>query len=175
MQRRATSGTRQQTQDTASALFDLFWELALSYFPLNAAGHRIAADSGLSPGKISLLRSLSADGPQSVAQLARSRPVARQGVQLMADQLVAAGLAEFIDNPTHRRAKLVRVTAEGSRALASMLAAQLAMARSLAPRFGHGELKTSISVLRRLRPLLAAFKPNTTAKQPRERRSRQTM
>jgi DNA-binding MarR family transcriptional regulator len=81
---------------TEGVLFDLFWELAFAYFRLNAAGSKIAAKARLSPGKISILRSLRDAGPQSVAQLARSRPVARQGVQVMADQLVKSGLAQFV-------------------------------------------------------------------------------
>lgn len=39
----------------------------------------------------------------------------RQGVQHTADQLAADGLMEYFDNPTHRRAKLVRITPNGEK------------------------------------------------------------
>lgn len=54
---------------------------------------------GQTPGRVSLMRSLKEEGPQSVAQLARSRSVARQGVQRMGDELTAAGLIAYVPNP----------------------------------------------------------------------------
>jgi DNA-binding MarR family transcriptional regulator len=140
---------------TELALFDLFWELASTYFRLNAAGARIAARAQLTPGKISILRSVRDAGPQSVAQMARDRPVARQGVQVMADQLVAAGYAKYVDNPSHRRAKLLCVTPKGSALLDRMLEAQMELARSLASNFRRDELASAVGVIRRLREVLA--------------------
>src|SRR5205814_2967976 len=93
----------------------LIREILFAYFRLSATGERMFAPSGLTPGKVSLMRSLKEEGAQSVAQIARARPVARQGVQRMADELTAVGLIEFVENPSHRRAKLARLTARGTR------------------------------------------------------------
>jgi DNA-binding MarR family transcriptional regulator len=51
--------------------------------------------------------------PATVAQIARRRGIARQAVQRVADLLVGDGLAAYEPNPSHRRAKLLRPTAEG--------------------------------------------------------------
>src|SRR5579872_2061544 len=93
----------------------LIREILFSFFRLNATGERLFAGIGQTPGKVSLMRTLMEQGPQSVAQIARSRPVARQAVQRMADELAEQGLLEFVENPTHRRAKLARLTAKGKK------------------------------------------------------------
>lgn len=49
----------------------------------------------------------------TVAAIARSMGLARQSVQRIADVLVVEGLAEFLPNPAHRRAKLLSSTEKG--------------------------------------------------------------
>ena len=94
---------------------DLIRELVFTYFRLRAAGDQLAIRYGQSTGKWGMMRSLREGGPQSVSQIARSRPVARQGVQRMANELARDGLIEFVDNPTHQRAKLMKLTRKGEK------------------------------------------------------------
>jgi len=49
----------------------------------------------------------------TVAAIARSMGLARQSVQRVADVLVTDGLAEFLPNPAHKRAKLLSSTDKG--------------------------------------------------------------
>lgn len=49
----------------------------------------------------------------TVAAIARSMGLARQSVQRIADILVSEGLAEFMPNPAHKRAKLLSCTEKG--------------------------------------------------------------
>jgi len=95
-----------EKRPTALAMDLLIREILFSFFRLNATGERLFAGIGQTPGKVSLMRSLMEQGPQSVAQIARARPVARQAVQRMADELAEQELIEFVENPTHLRAKL---------------------------------------------------------------------
>jgi DNA-binding MarR family transcriptional regulator len=55
--------------------------------------------------------------PLPVAGIAREMGITRQSVQRIADLLVERGLAEFQDNPAHRRAKLLVPTAAGRAAV----------------------------------------------------------
>src|SRR4051794_37781804 len=55
--------------------------------------------------------------PLSVAGIARDMGITRQSVQRIADLLVDQGLAEYRDNPAHRRAKLLAPTAAGRAAV----------------------------------------------------------
>jgi len=149
----------------------LIRDILFCYFRLNAGGERMFAAVGQTPGKVSLMRSLREEGPQSVAQLARSRPVARQGVQRMADELAAAGLIEFVLNPSHRRAKLATLTARGQLLMEKAMAHELRWAAHLAHNFSDREIETTRDVIRRLKQILGE-ENSRHASLPRERASR---
>jgi DNA-binding MarR family transcriptional regulator len=101
------------------------------------------------------MRSLMEQAPQSVAQIARARPVARQAVQRMADELAGQGLIEFVENPSHRRAKLAQLTARGKKLMDETMAAELRWAGWLARNFGEREVEITRDVIRRLTRILA--------------------
>ncbi len=140
---------------SALALDLLVRDILFSYFRLSATGERIFSSLGQTPGKVSLMRSLMEEGPQSVAQIARARPVARQGVQRMADELAAAGLVEFVENPSHRRAKLARLTQAGWKLIGEAIAAELRWAARLINQFDEHEIEIARDVVRRLTRILA--------------------
>ena len=139
----------------ADALFELFWELAFTYLRLNSVGQRLTGAYGESPGRVSLMRSLENGGPQSVAQIARSRGIARQAIQQLADQLCADGLIEYLENPAHRRVKLMQITPNGGRVLRQMLGKQYGLAKTISTDFNLNQVRTAVSVLRQLREGLA--------------------
>lgn len=141
---------------TALALDLLIREILFCFYRLNATGERLFAAVGQTPGKVSLMRSLMEEGPQSVAQIARARPVARQAVQRMADELAEQRLIEYIENPTHRRAKLARLTAQGKRIMDKAMAAELGWAGRLARYFEEREVAAARDLIRRLTTMLAA-------------------
>ena len=140
---------------TALAMDLLIREILFSFFRLNATGERLFAGIGQTPGKVSLMRSVMEQGPQSVAQIARARPVARQAVQRMADELAEQGLIEFVENPTHLRAKLARLTAKGKKMMDETMAAELKWAARLTRNFGEQEVEITRAVIRRLTQILA--------------------
>ena len=95
------------------AMFELINTFMATFFKLRAAGKQVSAESGWGSGTWSLLRVIQLEGPQTVPQLAKRRPVARQRMQKLADDLAKEGLVHFIDNPKHKRSKLVDLTAKG--------------------------------------------------------------
>jgi len=142
-------------RSTALAIDLLIREILFTFFRLNATGERLFAKIGQTPGKISLMRSLLEQGPQSVAQIARARPVARQAVQRMADELVEHALIEFVENPTHRRAKLARLTPNGRKLIEEAISAELKWAGRLTRNFSKREVEIARQVIRRLTEILA--------------------
>jgi DNA-binding MarR family transcriptional regulator len=68
-----------------------------------------------------------------VVDIAERLGLARQGVQRVADLLVSDGLAAYMDNPRHRRAKLLALTGAGERAIAGMAAAHRQWVAATAP------------------------------------------
>jgi DNA-binding MarR family transcriptional regulator len=142
-------------RSTALAIDLLIREILFSFFRLNATGERLFASLGQTPGKVSLMRSLMEQGPQSVSQIARARPVARQAVQRMADELAEQALVEFVENPTHRRAKLARLTAKGKKLMDEAMGAELKWAGRMARNFSEREVEIAREVIRRLTAILA--------------------
>lgn len=151
------------------------------FFRARALGDRMFAGVGQSPGKISLMRSVYEEGPQSVAQIARARPVARQGVQRMADQLAADGLIDFVENPAHMRSKLVRLTPAGRRLLDSIQGGAALWPRELLTGFDQREVDAAIDITRRMRELMQCVEDRlkegahaSRASRPRRRRSKRS-
>ena len=93
-------------------------ELILRVFRVNgallAAGDRLVAQLGLTSARWQLLGGLAdQEEPLSVAQLARKMGLTRQGVQRIANELVAEGVIAFRANPRHKRAQLIELTPRG--------------------------------------------------------------
>ena len=83
---------------------------------LIAVGDAMAEPSGQTSARWRVLAAID-EAPLSVAQIARAWWLTRQSVQRVADVLVKDGLAAYEANPSHRRAKLLRITPGGLSAL----------------------------------------------------------
>ncbi len=101
----------------SEAVADLMLEVAQFFFRIRAVGQKTGLITGWGGGAFGFMRSLALLGPLTVPQIAEMRPTSRQRMQRLADELAAEGLVEFVDNPKHRRSKLVQLTAEGRGAL----------------------------------------------------------
>jgi DNA-binding MarR family transcriptional regulator len=92
--------------------------LFISVFRLNgaliAAGDRLVADLDLTSARWQVLGVVAnIPAPLSVASIARTIGLTRQGVRGVTAELISSGLVEFKPNPHHRRAQLVVLTAKG--------------------------------------------------------------
>jgi DNA-binding MarR family transcriptional regulator len=80
---------------------------------LRAFGDRLHADLGITTAMRGVMESLSKNGPMTVPQMARQRPVSRQHIQMLVNQLSEAGLCASLPNPEHKRSVLIELTAKG--------------------------------------------------------------
>ncbi|MFY9926396.1 MAG: MarR family transcriptional regulator [Streptosporangiaceae bacterium] len=101
--------------------------------------------------------------PLPVAGIAREMGLARQSVQRVADLLVGHGLAQYRDNPAHRRAKLLIPTAAGRDAVARIGPAHAAAARRLAATFGAEALDRAVATLGALSAALEGLSAQAAA------------
>lgn len=128
-------------------------ELVVHVFRLNglliAVGDAMAQPSGQTSARWRVLAAIDS-GPLSVAQIARAWWLTRQSVQRVADVLVEDGLATYEDNPSHRRAKLVRITRRGLEALREIRLRQRTWAESLGEEIGEPELREANATLARV-------------------------
>ena len=81
--------------------------------PDTGLGQKTGLITSWGGGAFGFMRSLALLGPLTVPQIAEMRPTSRQRMQRLADELAAEGLVEFVDNPKHRRSKLVQLTRKG--------------------------------------------------------------
>jgi DNA-binding MarR family transcriptional regulator len=129
-------------------------ELAVHVFRLNglltAAGDAMAEPAGQTTARWRVLAAIE-DRPLTVAQIARAWRFARQSVQRVADLLVNDGLAAYEDNPSHRRAKLLRITPAGTAAMGTIRRTQKVWADQLGEEIGEEDLR---AVNERLRAVI---------------------
>ncbi|WP_237771440.1 MarR family winged helix-turn-helix transcriptional regulator [Kribbella sp. ALI-6-A] len=85
--------------------------------------------------------------PLPVASIAREMGITRQAVQRTADVLVERGLAEYRDNPAHRRAKLVAITTEGLDAVRAINPEHAKQAKRLSEVLGQEEFARAVEAL----------------------------
>ncbi len=103
--------------------------------------------------------------PPTVPQIGRSLGHTRQAIQQIADSLVAQGLIEAVDNPDHKRAKLLRLTERGHEVHAAVERRSRAWQVRIAEGIDPAELAAAASTLRLLRNRLEsdAAAPASTA------------
>jgi DNA-binding MarR family transcriptional regulator len=89
---------------------------------------RLTAAEGQSTPRLSVLSEIARRGPLTVAQIAKARQVARQGVQRLADELAKNGLVGCVKHPAHRRSPLLPLTPAGRRLTARLLYWRLLLA-----------------------------------------------
>ena len=123
------------------------------------AGEALAKPAGQTLARWLVLETIQ-DKPATVAQIGRGLHLARQGVQRLADVLVRDGLAAYEDNPAHRRAKLLRITPHGRRALRTIQTAQAAWADALGAKIGEEELRQASILLDRVLQALGRHAPD---------------
>lgn len=126
---------------------DLMLEVAQFFFRIRAVGQKAGLITGWGGGAFGFMRSLALLGPLTVPQIARMRPTSRQRMQRLADELVAARLVEFIDNPKHRSSKLVRLTRKGEARYQQLSARLLAIASTMGAKLSEGDIRRTIEIV----------------------------
>ncbi|MEQ8746189.1 MarR family transcriptional regulator [Pyruvatibacter sp.] len=125
------------------------------YFRLQAQSQNLGTENAQRGGAWGILNSVITQGPQTVPQLARARPVSRQHIQKLANEMAADGLIQFVANPAHRRSQLIEATPKGLDAYARMNASLGELADALGKDFSKEELFVAASVIERMRAKLA--------------------
>jgi DNA-binding MarR family transcriptional regulator len=148
--RRHKTRARTTIDGKAEAIGELMLEVAQCFFRLRALGQKTGLITSWGGGSIGFMRSLALLGPLTVPQIARMRPTSRQRMQRLADELAAEGLVEFIDNPKHRRSKLVRLTGKGNARYHKLSAQLLAIAETMGADLTKADIRKTVEIVRRI-------------------------
>jgi DNA-binding MarR family transcriptional regulator len=147
---RQRKAARRIVSSKGEAIADLMLEVAQFFFRLRALGQRTGLITNWGGGAFGFMRSLVLLGPLTVPQIAQMRPTSRQRMQRLADELAAEGLVEFIDNPRHRRSKLVRLTRKGDARYQELSARFLAIASTMGADLSEAEIRKTTEIVLRL-------------------------
>ena len=71
-------------------------------------------------------------------------------MQRLADELAAEGFVEFVDNPKHRRSKLVQLTKKGDARYRAMSGRLLTIASTMGSGLSEAEIRKATQVVRSL-------------------------
>jgi DNA-binding MarR family transcriptional regulator len=132
------------------AIAELMLEVAQCFFRIRAVGQRTGLITSWGGGAFGFMRSLALLGPLTVPRIAQMRPTSRQRMQRLADELAAEGLVEFIDNPKHRRSKLVRLTPKGDARYREWNARFLAIASTMGVGLSEADIRKTAEIVGRL-------------------------
>ena len=143
-------GAGRTTSSKGEAIADLILEVAQFFFRVRAAGQKAGFFTSWGAGAFGFMRSLALLGPLTVPEIARLRPTSRQRMQRLADELAAEGLVEFIDNPKHRRSKLVRLTRKGVRSYRQLNVRLLEIASTMGADLSEADIRKCFEIMRRL-------------------------
>ena len=132
----------------AEAIAELMLDVAQCFFRIRAVGQKTGLITSWGGGAFGFLRSLALGGPLTVPQIAQMRPTSRQRMQRLADELAAEELVEFIDNPKHRRSKLVRLTRTGEARYRGFEARFLAIASTMGVGLSEGDIRRTTEIVR---------------------------
>src|SRR5437763_11890486 len=132
------------------AIAGLMLEVAQCFFSIRAVGQKTGLITSWGGSNFGFLRSLALLGPLTVPQIAQMRPTSRQRMQRLADELAAEGLVEFVDNPRHRRSKLVRLTRKGDARYRKLNARFLVIASTMGDELSEADIRETAKIVRRL-------------------------
>lgn len=127
----------------------------LTYFRLQAAGDRLHETRGLTTGLRGLLLSLDEFGPTTASRLADMRPVSRQAIHKIAEQLIARGLVDQIENPRDKRAPLLVLTSKGRGVLQRLRASEEPQITHLFQGVEQADIEAAVRVLETLSERMA--------------------
>ena len=132
---------------TALALRSVIDETRRLSHRLARAADSLHGSDELTGGERAVLMELVEAGPRTVPDMARARPVTRQHIQAIVNPLMSRGLVELIDNPRHRRSKLVRITDAGREVVAGIRRREGRVVAALVPELEAGALETTARTL----------------------------
>ena len=143
-------GAGQIVDSKAEAIAELMLEVAQCFFRIRALGQKTGLITSWGGGAFGFMRSLALIGPLTVPRIAQMRPTSRQRMQRLADELAAEGLIKFIDNPKHRRSKLVRLTPKGDARYRELNARFLAIASTIGVALSEADIRKTTEIVRQL-------------------------
>src|SRR5215217_6591280 len=132
------------------ALAELMLEVAQCFFRIRVLGQKAGLITSWGGGAFGFMRSLALLGPLTVPRIAQMRPTSRQRMQRLADELASEGLVTFVENPKHRRSKLVQLTSKGAAHYRELNSRFLELASAIGIALSEADIRRATEIVRAL-------------------------
>ena len=146
-QQPAQQPAKQSAQQSVQQATALMARITGLNFQLTALAEQAHAMGGLAAGRRALLLDLHRHDALTVPRLADMRPVSRQYVQRLVDDLVQEGHVVAVPNPQHRRSPLYRLTRAGRAFVAHIEAREVPMFERFVQLVGTATIERATAVL----------------------------
>ncbi|WP_211564822.1 MarR family winged helix-turn-helix transcriptional regulator [Marinomonas gallaica] len=134
---------------------EVFTKIVLEVFKvsglLNTEGDQLTEEFGLSSARWKVMGAIvKADQPVTVSEISRVMGQSRQATQRVVDVMSKDGLVQLLDNPNHKKAKLVALTEAGAVVYEKLDRKQEQWAASGAQNIDREELDRALSALHKM-------------------------
>ncbi len=114
---------------------------------LRALGDELHKGLGITAAMRAVIEALYEEDRQTVPQIARSKSVTRQHIQMLVNSLVEARLVTLKDNPADKRSPTVVLTRQGRSTFERMRKREKAVLAELAAALAHCDLGATLVTL----------------------------
>lgn len=135
-----------KSQET-DALAEIVRLVPLLFHRLRAFGDTLHEEHGITTPMRGVMQSLFDKGKQTVPQMAAARPVSRQHIQTIVNDLAARKLVRTVPNPAHKRSSLIALTQSGKDLFIAMRAMEMDVLKGLLDDFAGNDLQATRHVL----------------------------
>lgn len=134
---------------------EIFTKIVLEIFKVsglfNTEGDRMSEEFGLSSARWKIMGAIEkSDVRLTVPEIGRAMGQSRQASQRIVDVMAKDGLVDLIDNPNHKRAKHVTLTAEGKRIYDLLYSKQATWSAKVAAELSREELEVTFNTIQKM-------------------------
>ncbi|MCL6417699.1 MarR family transcriptional regulator [Aestuariirhabdus sp. Z084] len=138
-----------------TAAGELFTQLTLEVFKLSGMlsndGDQLTKEFGITSSRWKILGALDiSPTPLTVSEIGRAMGQSRQAVQRLVDVMVKDDLLHLVDNPNHKRAKLIELAPKGSEVCQQLYQKWIPEAERHAQALSAEELKVTLAVIQKI-------------------------
>lgn len=134
----------------AEKLYAVIRDIRLCFNLLRARADEMHRDLGVNASMRAVMESVAGGGEKTVPDIARSRGVSRQHIQVIVNALTEANLIETRDNPDDKRTFLVSLTGHGQTVFGEIQKREAVELKRLSEVFSTDELNVTQSALHNL-------------------------
>ena len=133
-----------------SSLDDLSLQIRRLFHSMARVSDLAHAEHNVTAPMRAVLEHLHREGSATVPRIADARGVSRQHIQTIVNDLTEVGLVIQVDNPAHRRSRLIMVSASGSQCIEAMSETEAKLLAGIETSLSAEDMATTLRTLRTL-------------------------